>query len=69
MVFSSLEFIFLFLPAFMAVYAFTPKKLKNAAIFLGSVIFYSFGIGDQTIYVYIFLMTILHHRSVHRRLP
>ncbi len=59
MVFSSLEFIFLFLPAFMAVYALTPKKLKNAAIFVGSVIFYSFGIGDQKIYVYIFLMTIL----------
>ena len=58
MVFSSLEFIFLFLPAFLAVYALAPKKHKNAVIFLGSVIFYSFGVADS-VYVGLFLMTIL----------
>lgn len=58
MVFSSLEFIFIFLPAFFIVYASIPKKYKNAVIFLGSMIFYSFGV-KKTVYIVLFLLTIL----------
>ncbi|MBR6385738.1 MAG: MBOAT family protein [Ruminococcus sp.] len=59
MVFSSLEFIFIFLPIFMAVYAFTPFKYKNAVIFCGSVIFYSMGVLSNPIYILLFLVTVL----------
>ena len=59
MVFSSLEFIFIFMPLFMAIYAFTPFKYKNAVIFAGSIIFYSMGVLGQPIYILLFVVTIL----------
>lgn len=59
MVFSSLEFIFLFLPAFMIVYGLVPKKYKNAIIFAGSIFFYSMGVLKNPIYIVLFLLTIL----------
>ena len=60
MVFSSLEFLFFFLPVFFAVYAAVPgNKLKNAVIFIGSVIFYSLGVLETWVYIPLFLQTIL----------
>ena len=62
MVFSSLEFIFIFLPAFMTAYGLSPKKYKNAVLFLGSTLFYSFGVVNKPsdiIYVVLFLATLL----------
>lgn len=59
MVFSSLEFIFLFLPAFMIIYGFVPKRYKNATIFAGSIFFYSMGVLKRPIYIVLFLLTIL----------
>ncbi len=41
--FSSLEFIFLFLPLFLAAYYILPPRMRNAVIFLGSLIFYAAG--------------------------
>lgn len=41
MVFSSEQFIFLFLPLFLAVYYLTPAKLKSWALVLGSYSFYA----------------------------
>ena len=58
MVFSSLQFIFIFLPAFMLVYAASPPKYKNAVIFAGSVIFYGFGV-KKPVYIILFLLTLL----------
>ncbi len=46
MVFSSLSFIFVFLPAFIITYIFSPVKLRNAVIFLASLIFYFIGCID-----------------------
>jgi len=66
MVFSSLEFIFLFLPAFFLIYGITPTKFKNLVIFLGSIIFYSLGITQNIIYLPLFLMTILCNYVVGR---
>lgn len=64
MVFSSLEFIFLFLPAFLLLYGTASKKYKNSVIFLGSVFFYSMGfrgegLENQLIKTSLFLLTIL----------
>ena len=43
MVFSSLLFIFRFLPIALAVYYIAPPRLKNLALFLSSLVFYSWG--------------------------
>ncbi len=58
MVFSSLEFIFLFLPAFLIVYAAVPQRFKNAVIFAGSSVFYGLGVRDP-VYIGLFLLTVL----------
>lgn len=43
MVFSSLTFIFRFLPFFLATYFITPKRYKNLVLLIFSLIFYTFG--------------------------
>ena len=43
MVFSSLPFIFLFLPIFLAVYTLMPARWRNPVLFLGSLVFYAVG--------------------------
>ncbi|MBQ9568073.1 MAG: MBOAT family protein [Lachnospiraceae bacterium] len=43
MLFSSLEFIFRFLPVFLLVYYLVPRTWKNAVLLLGSIVFYAFG--------------------------
>ncbi len=46
MTFYSPEFIFLFLPSMVALYALAGKKLRGAVLFLGSVVFYLFAARD-----------------------
>ena len=48
MVFSSLTFLFLFLPCVLLVYFLVPKSAKNAILFLFSLLFYAWG---EPIYV------------------
>lgn len=43
MVFSSLLFIFRFLPVFLAVYGLTPARFRNQVLFAGSLVFYAWG--------------------------
>ena len=43
MLFSSLEFIFLFLPVTLAVYFLTPSRFKNLVLLLSGLAFYAFG--------------------------
>ena len=43
MVFSSIPFLFYFLPAVMAVYFLVPRKLKNAVLLFFSLLFYGWG--------------------------
>ncbi len=43
MLFSSLSFIFLFLPVFLVIYYCTPKNYRNISLFIGSLIFYALG--------------------------
>ena len=43
MVFSSLIFLFYFLPIFFIGYSFTPSKWKNSAVLIASLVFYAWG--------------------------
>lgn len=45
MVFSSVSFLFYFLPAFLAVYFLAPAAARNLVLFLASLLFYSWGEG------------------------
>lgn len=42
-IFTGLEFLFRFFPAFLAVYYITPKKYRNTALLFGSIVFYAMG--------------------------
>jgi alginate O-acetyltransferase complex protein AlgI len=50
MVFSSLIFIFCFLPAFLLIYYLADKKYKNIVLLLSSILFYSWG-APQFVFV------------------
>ncbi|WP_337400374.1 MBOAT family O-acyltransferase [Congzhengia sp.] len=54
MVFSSIFFIFYFLPAILAVYFLAPKRHRNLVLFLGSLIFYAWG---EPVYVALMLFS------------
>ena len=56
MLFSSLEFIFIFFPIFVIIYYIIPNKYRNYVLLLGSLIFYF--IGVKTIPLYFLLMII-----------
>lgn len=43
MVFSSIIFLFRFLPIFLAAYFLAPKRMRNLVLFFGSLIFYAWG--------------------------
>ena len=47
MAFSSLEFIFWFLPVFLAVYYLVPAGRRNIPLLLGSLVFYGWGIRES----------------------
>lgn len=54
MVFSSIFFIFCFLPVFMLIYYLIPGKLRNIVLVLGSLIFYAWG---EPVYVILMLFS------------
>lgn len=43
MVFSSLEFLFVFLPVFLFIYYLVPQRFRNWPLLLGSIAFYAYG--------------------------
>ena len=55
MVFSSLLFIFVFLPVFLILYYIFPARSRNLLLFLGSLVFYSFG---EPSYLFLILCSI-----------
>ncbi len=55
MLFSSLEFIFLFLPVCIAVYFFVPLRLRNTVLLIFSLIFYGFG---EPVYLFLMVFTV-----------
>lgn len=54
MVFSSLTFMFVFLPIVLLLYYIVPKKLKNLFIFISGLIFYAWG---EPIYVVVMIIS------------
>ncbi len=54
MVFSSILFLFYFLPAILILYYLSPKKHKNLVLFIGSLFFYAWG---EPVYVTILLLS------------
>ena len=54
MVFSSVFFLFRFLPIFMILYFLVPKRMRNLILFLGSLIFYAWG---EPVYVVLMLFS------------
>lgn len=56
MVFSSLLFLFLFLPIFLGVYFIIPSKFRNFILFIASLLFYAWG---EPIYVGIMIFSTL----------
>lgn len=59
MVFSSIVFIFKFLPLFFMLYGVCPSRWKNVCLFIGSLIFYFYGVRDNPFYFFLFLFSIL----------
>lgn len=56
MVFSSLLFVFLFLPLALMMYFCSPRRWKNLALFLASLVFYAWG---EPVYIAIMLVSTL----------
>src|SRR5690606_7278307 len=56
MVFSSLLFLFLFLPAVLLLYYLSPWRIKNLMLFLASLVFYAWG---EPIYIALMLFSTL----------
>lgn len=54
MVFSSILFLFYFLPAILALYFLAPKRHRNFVLFLGSLVFYAWG---EPVYVVVMLFS------------
>ncbi|HIU13466.1 MAG TPA: MBOAT family protein [Candidatus Fimiplasma intestinipullorum] len=59
MVFSSLPFIFVFMPIFFGCYYLVPDRFKNAVLLIGSLSFYLVGTLDNPEYLTLFLLSIL----------
>lgn len=54
MVFSSVEFLYFYLPAVLLLYYITPRRFKNALLFASGLVFYAFG---EPIYVFVMLLS------------
>lgn len=54
MIFSSILFLFRFLPIFMICYFLAPRRMKNLILFLGSLVFYAWG---EPVYISLMLFS------------
>ena len=68
MVFSSLPFLFVFLPVFFLLYGVAPRRWKNTLLFAGSLAFYAYGAVETPLYILLLLLTILVNWRVGLRL-
>ncbi len=59
MVFSSLEFILIFLPVFYIFYAIAPRSAKNQCLFLASLVFYAIGVINNPFYLPLFVISLI----------
>lgn len=66
MVFSSLTFIFVFLPLFLLAYYTISSHARNGVLFIGSLVFYTAGVLKQPFYLLLFLLMIVVNYSIGR---
>ena len=59
MVFSSLQFILIFMPIFFAIYYLTPGKYRNAVLLAGSLAFYLVGTINTPVHFILFVASIV----------
>ena len=64
MVFSSLEFLFVFFPIFFLLYIMVPKRFQNPVIVLGSFAFYAYGAKETPEYILLLAFSILLNYSL-----
>ncbi len=62
MLFSSIEFIFIFLPVFLLFYRLVPGRYANLVLFLGSLFFYAY--GEHVCFVLILISLTVHYALV-----
>ena len=65
MVFSSMVFLFRFLPLFLILYFAIGKEYRNFVILLGSLIFYAYG---EPIYVFLMILTLFVNYKIARKI-
>ena len=63
MQFSSLEFIFRFLPLFFLCYFMMPERGRNVVLLLGSLVFYAVG---EPVYIFLMIASILFNYGAAR---
>lgn len=63
MLFSSIDFIFIFLPVFLFIYWLLPARYSNLVLFAGSLCFYAYG---EHVYFVLILISLLVHYSLTR---
>ena len=68
MIFSSIEFIFIFLPFFLFLYFIIPEKYKNYIILIGSISFYVSGTWDHPHYIFLLILTTLINFLIGKKL-
>ena len=56
MIFSSIFFLFVFLPVFLVLYYLVPQKLKNPVLLVGSLVFYAWG---EPVYIVLMLFSVV----------
>ncbi|MGN0308809.1 MAG: MBOAT family O-acyltransferase [Lachnospiraceae bacterium] len=66
MVFSSFAFILYFLPIFLFFYFFVPSFCENTVIFIGSLIFYYYGVKDHPEYLFLMILSVVVNYVVAR---
>ena len=58
MVFSSFAFLVYFFPAFFLLYFLSPNSCKNLVIFIGSLVFYFYGVMEHPVYLVLILLSV-----------
>lgn len=59
MAFTSIQFIFVFLPIFLIIYFLLPRKWKNLWLFAGSLCFYAVSAVDKPQYILLLILSVI----------
>lgn len=68
MVFSSLTFLFYFFPVFFLVYFLSPNSWKNLVIFIGSLVFYFYGVIENPAYILLILLSVVVNFAISQQM-